>query len=117
MEATYYWDALDREVLDWLHEHTADDEKIEFAAASPQNLELLERWGVLRRGWRPQDPGKFRWRVIQRRPTFWTAADRRLVEGTAPAFLKTIRPASMGFGPWRLDVPLIYVFAHEQHGN
>lgn len=113
MEATYYWDALDSDVLDWLHEHTSADEKIEFAAASPENLELLKRWGVLRRGWRPHDPGEFRWRVIQRRPTFWTAADRRLIEETAPTFSKTIRPASMGFGPWRLDVPLIYVFPHE----
>lgn len=114
MEATYYWDALDDEVLAWLHEHTRADEKIEFAAGSPLNLELLERWGVLKRGWRPHDPGTYRWRVIQRRPTFWSAADRRLIEEGTPAYTKTIRPPSMGFGPWRLDVPLIYVFSHEQ---
>lgn len=113
MEATYYWDALDGEVLDWLHAHTSAEEKIEFAAASPLNLELLERWGVLRRGWRSVDPGAYRWRVIQRRPTFWTAADRRLIENAAPAYTKTIRPPSMGCGPWRLDVPLIYVFSRE----
>lgn len=113
MEATYYWDALDNEVLAWLHEHTAPDEKIEFSAGSTMNLELMEQWSILKRGWRPGDAGVYRWRVIQRRPTFWTDRDRRLVENETPAFKKTIRPPSWGVGPWRLDVPLIEIFPLE----
>ncbi|HVA40515.1 MAG TPA: hypothetical protein VNF49_07605, partial [Candidatus Binataceae bacterium] len=80
MEATYYWDALDGEVLAWLHAHTAADENIEFSVPSHNNLVLMRQWGTLRRGWRPGEPGRYRWRVIQRRPTFWSSRDRWLVE-------------------------------------
>ena len=31
MEATYYWDALVPEIIDWLHSHTAPDQKVMFA--------------------------------------------------------------------------------------
>ncbi|HVA48936.1 MAG TPA: hypothetical protein VNH11_21395 [Pirellulales bacterium] len=111
MEATYYWDALDGEVLAWLHAHTAADEKIEFSVPSHDNLALMRQWGTLRRGWRRGEPGEYRWRVIQRRPTFWSSRDRWLVEHETPAFSKTIRPPTWGIGPWRLDVPLIMVFS------
>lgn len=133
MEATYYWDALDADVLDWLHRHTRDDETIEFASGSMENLTLMRRWGVLRRGVasrgaerHPGAPGfptersgtagadPRRWYVIQRRPTFWTPQDRWLAEHERPAFSKTIRPPSWGFGPWRLDVPLILIYSAEQ---
>jgi 4-amino-4-deoxy-L-arabinose transferase-like glycosyltransferase len=114
MEATYYWDALDNEVLEWLHRNTAPGDKIDFAAGSTTNLELMRRWGLLKRGWRPNDPGEYRWRVVQRRPTFWSAADHWLIEHDEPAFAKTIRPPNWGVGPWRLDVPLIEVFSDEQ---
>lgn len=115
MEATYYWDALDSEVLDWLHEHTSEDEKIDFGRPSAENLAFAQRWGVLRRGWRPEEPGQYRWYVIQHRQTFWTPGDRWLVEHETPTFAKTIRPPAWDFGPWRLDVPLIEVFSFEQH--
>ena len=115
MEATYYWDALDSEVLDWLHENTHDDEKVDFSRPSSENLALAQRLGVLRRGWMPEEPGEYRWYVIQRRQTFWMPGDRWLVEHETPAFVKTIRPPEWGFGPWRLDVPLIEVFSFEQH--
>jgi hypothetical protein len=105
---------LDAEVLAWLHEHTAPGEKIEFASGSPANLQFMRRWGLLRRGWRPDEPGRYRWRVIQRRPPFYSDCDRRLVEHAAPAWIKTIRPPNWGFGPWRLDVPLIEVFACDE---
>ncbi|HEX5445106.1 MAG TPA: hypothetical protein VFW87_14805 [Pirellulales bacterium] len=75
---------------------------------------MMEQWGVLRRGWRADDPGDYRWYVIQRRPTFWRPHDRWLVEHEQPAFAKTIRPPSWGFGPWRLDVPLILIYSAEQ---
>ena len=52
--------------------------------------------------------------VIQRRPTFWQARDRWLIEHETPAFSKTIRSPRAGIGPWRLDVPLLTVFSNEQ---
>ncbi|MEX2119595.1 MAG: glycosyltransferase family 39 protein [Pirellulales bacterium] len=114
-EAAYYWDALDGEALDWLHEHTDRDEKIAFAAFPSNNLVLMERWGTLRRAWQPHPPGRTRWYVVQRRPPFWRAADRWLAEHGRPAYQKTIRDPASGWGPWRLDVPLLEVFPYEQY--
>ncbi len=84
MEPTYYWDSLDREALAWLAEHTGDEQKIAWGAAPPRNLELLKRWGLLRR--LPSEPGRFRWYVIQRRPSAWRPADHWLIEHERPAF-------------------------------
>jgi len=109
MEPTYYWDALDQSVLDWLNEHTAEDQKIWFAAGSEENLELMQRWGVLRRATSVEAPGKFRWYVLQRRPSGLQEADLWLIEYFEPAFTKTIRCG--GVGPWRLDVPLVEVYS------
>ncbi|HEV3004022.1 MAG TPA: hypothetical protein VGX78_06145, partial [Pirellulales bacterium] len=115
MEAAYYWDGLDSEVLAWLHDHSNPDEKIEFAPLSWENLRLMREWGTLRRGCFPDEPGRCRWYVIQRRPGFWSPADRRLVEHGRPAFGKTIRSPSAGWGTWRLDVPLIEVFDYDDY--
>jgi hypothetical protein len=113
MEPTYYWDALDRSVLQWLHEHTSADEKICFAAAPSENLLLLRRWHVLRRFTGSEDPGTFRWYVLQRRPSGLRPEDLWLIEHVRPAHCKTIRPG--GLGPWRLDVPLVEVYLYEDH--
>lgn len=113
-EATYYWDALDRELLDWLDAHTGDDETIEFANGAPINLKLLREWGKLHRDWTRGPYGQGRWYVLQRRSTFWQAGDRWLIEHESPVFSKTIRSPTAGIGPWRLDVPLIEVFSDDQ---
>jgi 4-amino-4-deoxy-L-arabinose transferase-like glycosyltransferase len=102
MEPTYYWDSLDRAALDWLAEHTADDEKVAFAAAPPRNLELLKRWGLLER--LPSDRGRFRWYVLQRRPSAWRPADRWLVEHQQPAFQRSFA-----------GVPLLDVYSYQQY--
>ncbi len=102
MEPTYYWDALDRETLAWLAEHTGENEKVAFAAAPPRNLELLKRWGLLAR--LPTDPGRFRWYVVQRRPSVWQPADRELVEHAQPVFQRAL------FG-----VPLLDVYSYEAY--
>ncbi len=102
LEPTYYWDALDRTALDWLDEHTQGDEKVAFGAAPPRNLELLKRWGRLRRV--PGDPGRFRWYVIQRRPSAHTPADRWLIEHEQPAFQRSVS-----------GVALLDVYAFAQH--
>ncbi len=101
MEPTYYWDALDRETLSWLAEHTARDEKIAFASAPPKNLELLKRWGALRHT--PSDPGRFRWYVVQRRPSGLQPADQWLIEHVEPAYERTFS-----------GVPLLDVYDYEQ---
>lgn len=111
MEPTYYWDALDRDLLDWLAENTAEGEKVFIAAPSPDNLALLRQWGRLRFEHRPEAPGRWRWRVIQHRPSAWSPLDRRLIENAEPAYIKTIRGG--GIGPWQLDVPLVSVYAWE----
>jgi hypothetical protein len=102
MEPTYYWDALDRDALDWLADNTAADEKVAFASAPPRNLELLKRWGLLAR--LPDEPGWFRWYVIQRRPSVWQPADAWLVEHGKPQFQRT----SGG-------VPLLDIYPYEQY--
>jgi 4-amino-4-deoxy-L-arabinose transferase-like glycosyltransferase len=102
VEPTYYWDALDGETLAWLNDHTADEEKVAFGAAPPQNLELLKRWGLLR--WLPSDSGTFRWYVIQRRPSAWQPADRWLIEHYQPAFQSSLS-----------GVPLLDIYSYEQY--
>ena len=47
MEPTYYWDALDGEVLGWLESHTGGGEKVWFGSGSPENLALMRREGLV----------------------------------------------------------------------
>jgi hypothetical protein len=102
MEPTYYWDALDKPALTWLREHTGSGEKNAFGAAPPANLELLRRWGQLDR--LPSDPGRFRWYVIQRRPSALQAADLWLIEHEQPALERSFA-----------GVPLLDVYSYEQY--
>ena len=113
MEPTYYWDALDESVLDWLHENTSADEKIRFAAGPEHNLQLLREWNLLRRDYRPQSPGKFRWYVVQHRPSGLQAYDRWLIANRRPVLRKTL--GAGGRWAWRGDVPLVDVYAYSDH--
>ena len=114
MEPTYYWDGLDRPTLDWLAGHTAPGEKVRFAAAPAENLELMRRWGTLGSEYRPDAPGRFRWYVVQHRPSGWQPPDRWLMaHPELAAYRKTIRRG--GWGPWQLDVPLVAVYPYEAY--
>jgi len=128
MEPTYYWDGLDRSVLDWLEANTGQQEKIYFGSASAENLELMRRWGTFRRGTQfDAEPGEFRWYVMQHRPGPWPwqPIDPWLIEHCQPAHRKTIRPPALrrllqGWGfdvpqPWRLDVPLLEVYDYQDY--
>lgn len=128
MEPTYYWDGLDRPVLDWLHANTARRDKIRFGSPSAENLDLMRRWGTLRRGTQfDAGDGSFRWYVLQRRPGPWPwrPIDPWLVAHERPAYRKTIRPVRLrtvlqGWGtdmprPWRLDVSLVEVYDYEHY--
>ena len=101
MEPTYYWDALDRHALAWLDQHLADGQKADFNAAPVKNLELLKRWGLLKR--LPTDPGRFRWYVIQRRPSAWSDPDRWLIAHAEPAYESRFA-----------GVPLLDIYSDEQ---
>jgi len=113
MEPTYYWDALDHCVLAWLDENTRPGEKVHVAAGSAENLDWMRCWGTLKVECRPQAPGTYRWYVLQHRPSAWQPEDRWLIERGSPALTKTIR--SGGWGPWRLDVPLVEVYPFGQY--
>ena len=113
MEPTYYWDGLDRSVTDWLARNTRYDEKVKFTALPEENLSLMRSFGLLDVEYRAEAPGRYRWYVLQRRPSTLSAADRWLIRHHDAAFQKRIRPN--GWGPWRLDTPLVEVYAFEQH--
>ena len=110
MEATYYWDALDRSVLDWLRQNSGPQEKTWFAAPSVENLRRMSQWGWLEPPYDPQGPGRFRWVVIQYRRSAWSPTDAWLVEHAVPAFRHAMRRD--GWGPWRIDVPLVNVYSY-----
>ena len=112
MEPTYFWDALDREALDWLHANTSEGEKIAFAAAPPENLRLMREWGVLRHDHAADAPGEYRYYVLQRRPSAHGDVDRHLIEHATPAWQKFVRDPHGGIGPWRLDVPVLDVYGY-----
>ena len=128
MEPTYYWDGLDESVLRWLRQNTAADEKIRFAAGPGDNLRLLEEWSILRRDFRPSAAdkfrtGKFRWYVLQRRPSGWQPVDRWLMQNRRPVFFKTVGHGGCyyheetpdGWWAWRRDVRLVEVYAYSDY--
>lgn len=113
MEPTYYWDALDESVIEWLHQNTSEDEKIRFAAGPRHNLQLLQEWNLLRREYLPSSPGKFRWYVLQHRPSGLQPQDQWLIANRRPVLRKTLGPG--GWWAWRRDVPLVEVYAYPDH--
>ncbi|WP_246196403.1 glycosyltransferase family 39 protein [Aquisphaera giovannonii] len=102
MEPTYYWDALQPEVLDWLNEHSPPGRKVRFARY-PTSWLYLRRTGGLRPGILPSDPGDFAWYVVQNRPGDLSPLDRHLIAHAAPAKV---------YG--RFGVPLIWVFPYDE---
>ena len=104
MEPTYWWDALDRDTLDWIQENTAEDEKVKFGAPSPENLMLMHRWETFLPETSDRAPGKFRWYVIQYRPSGFQPADRWLIENAQPKYQKSL-----------LEVPLVKVYDYADH--
>lgn len=113
MEPTYYWDGLDRRLLDWLQGHTPPGQAVRFAGGPLENLELLRQWDQLRFACGGDAADACAWYVVQHRPGAWQLADRWLIEQQRPALSTTIRPG--GWGPWRLDVPLVSVFSGSQY--
>lgn len=115
MEPTYYWDALDSSVLAWLRRNTGPNQKVAFAAGPSENLVLMERWGMLGFEFRDKAAGCYRWYVLQNRPGAWSWHDQQLRRQCRPVFQKVIRRG--GWGPWRIDVPLIEVYHYADYAK
>jgi hypothetical protein len=113
MEPTYYWDSLDREVLDWLAANTAENEKVLFGSGSVESLALMRSWGTLPVEHRPDAPGRYRWYVIQRRPSACMPSDQRLLQNAQPVYKKYL--PSYGPGPWHMNVPLLEVYRYDDY--
>ena len=74
MEPTYWWDALDNEVLAWINRHPGEP----VAFSSMANISMLRGWGRLQV---PQADrrGVFKWYVQQNRTGFLGDVDRLLI--------------------------------------
>ncbi len=103
-EPTYYWDALDQPVLDWLREHTAANEKVFFGAAPTRSLWWLRQWRQIDFAFRPADPGRFRWYVRQRRESGWSDADHWLRDNAQPVYQKLL-----------MGVPLVDIYDYADY--
>jgi hypothetical protein len=111
MEPTFYWDALQPEVLDWLNDHTPPGGKVRFSRY-PTSWLYLRQSGKLRPGILPTDPGDWAWYVLQNRPGQFRPEDRDLIAHARPAKVFS-----------RRGVPLLWVFpegeiaARERYGR
>jgi hypothetical protein len=100
MEPTYYWDALQPEILGWLNSHTAPDQKVMFSRY-PTSLLYLRQTHQLRVGILPHEPGDWAWYVLQNRPGAFGELGRGLIAHGHPAQV---------FSKW--GVPLLWVFPY-----
>lgn len=118
MEPTYYWDALDSEVLDWINRNTPEGSKVRFSPISPRVLQRYRNWEELDRDFSSDAPGEYRWYVLQRRPSGEMQVDVRLINTAEPVFTKHIDacPVLPQIGPWNFEkVPLIEIYEYEDY--
>jgi hypothetical protein len=114
MEPTYWWDALDDGVLDWINAHTEPGATVAFSKISGYNLWRLREWGRLRPEAIDPATGPFTWYVLQNQTSMLTPVDRILIEFERPIHVNYAgrhRPPI----PLDLDVPLILVFSGDQY--
>lgn len=116
MEPAYWWDALDKDVLSWLNEHTEPAAVVAFSPVS--NMTELHAWGRLRPHDVDPEKEEFKWYVLQNRPGKFTDRDRALVKGAEPAYVKYAgrRPAGDPV-PIDLRVPLLMIYSYDQYKN
>lgn len=113
MEAAYWWDGLDDEVLLWLNTNTPTGEAIAFSPI--YDVKLLNAWGRLTPQAVSPEQAPFKWYVLQNRPGMFTDIDRVLRSVEKPVYVKY---AGRGRGdqiPNDLNVPLISIFSFEQY--
>jgi hypothetical protein len=115
MAPTYWWDALDDDVLDWLNSHTEPGAAVAFSEISDVNVTLLREWGRLQTSVTDPNWGtSFKWYVLQNRSGLLSGGDRVLIQSEKPAFTKYAGRHPHGV-PADLNVPLIFVFGYEQY--
>jgi len=115
MAPTYWWDALDDDVLDWLNSHTESGAAVAFSEISDVNVALLREWGRLQTSVTDPNWGtRFKWYVLQNRSGLLSGVDRVLIQSEKPAFTKYAGRHPHGV-PADLNVPLIFVFGYEQY--
>jgi hypothetical protein len=100
MEATYYWDSLQPEILEWLNSNTGPDQKVMFSRY-PTSLLYLRQTNRLRVGIMPHEPGPYTWYVLQNRPGAFREYERALVAHGNPATV---------YRKW--GVPLLWVYPY-----
>jgi hypothetical protein len=113
MEPTYWWDALDTDVLTWINENTEPGAAVAFSYTS--NIDQLRAWGRLRVPQADLRRGVFKWYVLQNRTGFLGEVDRLLMRTITPAYTKFAgrRPAGSAVPP-DLNVPLLLIFTGDE---
>ena len=87
MEPTYWWDALDNDVLKWLNVRAGPDEAIAFSTI--YNMGHVATTGAdCARHNVNAETAPFKWYVLQNRPAMFTRIDRYLMEREKPAYVK-----------------------------
>ena len=116
LEPTYWWTDLDESTLNWINENSKPGEKVQFQICSRFNLNKLIEDKKLRVNYASAAPGKYRWYVMQTRPSAMNERDWRLVQTQTPVYTVSI-PFS-GPGPWNLkSVPLIRIYDLESESD
>ncbi|GAC1468693.1 MAG: hypothetical protein NVSMB9_11610 [Isosphaeraceae bacterium] len=100
MEPTFYWDALQPEILDWLNAQTPPGRKVMFSRY-PTSWLYLKHTHRLRFSMLPHEPGDWAWYVLQNRPGAFRKMERDLIAHGHPARV---------FDKW--GVPLLWVFPY-----
>jgi hypothetical protein len=113
MEPTYWWDALDTDVLTWINENTEPGAAVAFSSTA--NITQLREWGRLRVPQADLRRGVFKWYVLQNRTGFLGEVDRLLMRTVKPAYTKFAgrRPAGSAVPP-DLNVPLLLIFKGDE---
>ena len=111
MEPTYWWDALDNDVLQWLND--ACRPRTRRSPSRPSTtLACCGTGADCARTNVNADTAPCKWYVLQNRPAMFTRIDRYLMTREKPAYVKYAGRRRSGQAVARdLDVPLISVFS------
>jgi hypothetical protein len=122
MEATYYWDGFDGEVIDWLNKNTGEGELILFSKFSPDTFSIYRRDSVLLPEFYTasnvgaDDAKRIRFYVTQNRAGLRSVVDVYFKKNAKPVYAKTIRKS--GVGAWNLQtVPIIEIYDVKKFRN
>ncbi|MDO4586628.1 MAG: glycosyltransferase family 39 protein [Planctomycetia bacterium] len=100
-ETTYYWDALDKDVLQWINQNAKSTEfdsskKVLFGSFSSQTLYYYRKFGLIQPDCQTissahqRISGEYSFYVLQRRASGLTLIDLLLMRNAKPVYIKTI---------------------------